>query len=57
MPLLPGKENIGHNVKEMENAGHSKDQSVAAALHEAYDKGHDQRESERREHEYRKYGR
>jgi hypothetical protein len=32
MPLLKGKKNIGHNVKEMENAGHSMAQSVAAAL-------------------------
>ncbi len=24
MPLLPGKKNISHNVKEMEKAGHSK---------------------------------
>ncbi len=35
MPLLPGKKNISHNVKEMEKAGHSKKQSVAAALNEA----------------------
>lgn len=37
MPLLPGKNEIGHNVKEMEAAGHSHAQSVAAALREAYD--------------------
>jgi hypothetical protein len=36
MPLLPGKKNIGHNVTEMERAGHSKEQSVAAALRTAY---------------------
>jgi ADP-ribose pyrophosphatase YjhB (NUDIX family) len=35
MPLLPGKANIGHNVKEMEAAGHPRDQSIAAALNEA----------------------
>jgi hypothetical protein len=37
MPLEPGKQNIGHNVSEMEANGHSKAQSVAAALHTAYD--------------------
>lgn len=36
MPLKPGKENIGHNVKEMEKAGHPHAQAVAAALREAY---------------------
>lgn len=35
MPLLKGKENIGHNIKEMENAGHPHKQAVAAALNEA----------------------
>lgn len=35
MPLLPGKKNIGHNIKEMENAGHKKSQSIAVALNEA----------------------
>jgi hypothetical protein len=38
MPLLPGKKNIGYNITEMEKAGHPKNQSVAAALHKAYDK-------------------
>lgn len=38
MPLLKGKENIGHNVKEMEAHGHSKAQSVAAALRTALDR-------------------
>jgi hypothetical protein len=37
MPLLPGKSNIGHNVKEMEQHGHPKAQAVAAALHTALD--------------------
>lgn len=35
MPLLKGKSNIGHNVSEMEKAGHPKDQSIAAALRTA----------------------
>lgn len=35
MPLLPGKKNIGHNISEMEAAGHPRDQSIAAALNEA----------------------
>ena len=56
MPLLPGKENIGSNIKEMEKAGHPHNQAVAAALHEAYDEHH-QRKQERQEHEKNKYGR
>lgn len=34
MPLVksPSKKNIGRNVSEMEKSGHSKSQSVAAAL-------------------------
>ena len=35
MPLLPGKSNIGHNIAEMEASGHSRAQSIAAALNEA----------------------
>ena len=35
MPLKPGTENIGKNIKEMEKAGHPHDQSVAAALNKA----------------------
>jgi len=35
MPLKPGKENIGSNIREMEASGHSHAQSVAAALHTA----------------------
>ncbi len=35
MPLLPGKNNVGYNIKEMEKAGHPRDQSIAAALKEA----------------------
>ena len=37
MPLLPGKANIGNNIKEMEKAGHPYNQALAAALHKAYD--------------------
>ena len=37
MPLLPGKENIGPNIKEMEIAGHPYRQALAAALNKAYD--------------------
>jgi len=36
MPLLPGVENIGHNIKEMQGAGHKYSQSLAAALRTAY---------------------
>lgn len=36
-PLLPGKAEIGHNIEEMEKAGHPHSQAVAAALHKAYD--------------------
>jgi 8-oxo-dGTP pyrophosphatase MutT (NUDIX family) len=35
MPLLPGKKNVGHNIEEMEDAGHPRDQSIAAALNVA----------------------
>jgi hypothetical protein len=35
MPLLKGRPEIGHNIKEMEQAGHPKSQAVAAALREA----------------------
>ena len=39
MPLLKGKKNIGHNIKEMESSGHKKSQSIAAALSEARKSG------------------
>jgi hypothetical protein len=46
MPLKKGasQKTVGHNIEEMEKAGHPHDQSVAAALHTAhpnggYDKG------------------
>lgn len=32
MPLLPGKKNVGHNIAEMEHAGHPRDVAIAAAL-------------------------
>lgn len=35
MPLLKGKKNIGHNIAEMESAGHPRDQAIAAALRTA----------------------
>lgn len=39
MPLLPGKKNIGHNIEEMEEAGHPKDQAIAASLNKARESG------------------
>jgi hypothetical protein len=39
MPLLKGKKNIGHNIKEMEYSGHPKSQSIAAALNVARKSG------------------
>lgn len=38
MPLKRGLGQIGHNIKEMEAAGHPRSQAVAAALHTAYDR-------------------
>lgn len=35
MPLLPGKENVGRNISEMEKAGHPRAQAIAASLKEA----------------------
>lgn len=35
MPLLPGKENIGHNISELEATGRKHSQAVAIALREA----------------------
>ena len=37
-PLKPGIQNIGNNIKEMQSAGHPRNQSVAAALNKAYGK-------------------
>ncbi|MES2875408.1 MAG: hypothetical protein V4708_16915 [Bacteroidota bacterium] len=41
MPLEKGKSKkvIGHNIKEMEESGHKKSQSIAAALNEARKSG------------------
>jgi hypothetical protein len=41
MPLKKGKSEkvIGKNIKEMENAGHSKSQSIAASLNQARKSG------------------
>lgn len=39
MPLLKGKKNIGHNIKEMEASGHPKNQAIAASLNEARKSG------------------
>lgn len=41
MPLLPGKNEIGHNIKEMEKAGHPHNQAVAASLNKARESGAD----------------
>lgn len=43
MPLAKGtsKKTIGKNIKEMEESGHSKAQSVAASLNEARKSGAD----------------
>ena len=35
MPLKPGKENIGPNIREMIRTGHPQKQAVAAALDKA----------------------
>lgn len=41
MPLSKGKSKkvIGHNIKEMEAAGHPKNQAIAAALNQARKSG------------------
>ncbi len=41
MPLVKGRGRkvIGHNIKEMEEAGHSRKQSIAAALNTARKSG------------------
>jgi hypothetical protein len=36
MPLLPGKKNVGHNIKVEKKAGKPIDQATAIALHEAH---------------------
>jgi hypothetical protein len=35
MPLLPGKSNIGSNIREMQSVGHPRAQAIAAALNVA----------------------
>jgi hypothetical protein len=32
MPLLPGKKNVGANIKELQRAGHKHEQAVAIAM-------------------------
>lgn len=39
MPLLKGKKNIGHNIKEEEAAGKPRKQSIAIALNVARKSG------------------
>jgi hypothetical protein len=39
MPLLPGKKNIGHNIKEEEKAGKPVKQAQAIALNVARKSG------------------
>lgn len=39
MPLKPGKKNIGKNIKELEESGRTKNQSIAIALNEARKSG------------------
>ncbi len=58
MPLLPGKNNIGHNIEEMEQAGHSRAQSIAASLNEARKSGAHipSKHSKHKSHHHRHYG-
>lgn len=39
MPLLPGKKNIGNNIKTEQNSGKKHDQAVAIALNTARKSG------------------
>lgn len=39
MPLLPGKKNIGHNIKMEESVGKPKKQAIAIALSKARESG------------------
>jgi hypothetical protein len=39
MPLLPGKKNIGHNIKAEESVGKPKKQAIAIALSKARESG------------------
>jgi len=38
MPLMPGKQNIGKNIKELQSTGRPHDQAVAIALDKVYKK-------------------
>jgi hypothetical protein len=51
MPLLPGKKNIGNNIREMENAGHPYNQARAAALNKAYGKKKKKRKAKKNQKE------
>ena len=61
MPLLPGKENIGKNISELESTGkYPHKQAVAIALNNAREHqraDYDEREKPKHEHEESKYGR
>ncbi len=39
MPLLPGKKNIGHNIKKEEESGKAPKQAIAIALNVARKSG------------------
>ena len=56
MPLLPGKENVGKNISELESTGkYPHKQAIAIALHKANPEDHAAKE--RSDHERMKYGR
>lgn len=61
MPLLPGKENIGKNISELESTGkYPHKQAIAIAMNnarEAQRHTHDERQAPMHEHEHHKYGR
>jgi hypothetical protein len=61
MPLLPGKENIGKNISELESTGkYTHKQAIAIALNNAREHqrhSHAERQAPLHEHELRKYGR
>jgi len=61
MPLLPGKENIGKNISELESTGkYPHKQAVAIALNNAREhqrSDYDEREKPKHEYEEQKYGR
>lgn len=57
MPLLPGKENIGKNISELESTGkYPHKQAIAIALNNAREHEHSAHH-EREAHEKHKYGR